>query len=59
MSEGRKAGIQPLALLLVTILTVCVVGSEDEEPLVTDRPDITDSSTTVGHLRFQAEFGFL
>ncbi len=46
-------------VLLLFFLGVAAIAQSDDEPLVTDRPDLTDASVTVGHMRLQAEFGLL
>jgi hypothetical protein len=49
-----------LAALATALLTQCPVQADEAvEPLVTDRPDITEASQVVGPRRFQIETGIL
>lgn len=45
-------------IAFLIILSSSLILAEDEEPLVGDRPDLTEGATTVGHLRLQIETGF-
>lgn len=54
MKKGLLVQLIAVSLLAVT----AIAHAQDDEPLVADRPDMTDSAVTVGHLRFQIETGF-
>ena len=57
--RNRTAFKLPLLIFLAVTTSAYAQNNGAEEPLVTDRPDLTDSSVTVGHLVTQAEFGLL
>ena len=57
--RNRTAFKLPLLIFLAVTTSAYAQNNGAEEPLVTDRPDLADSSVTVGHLVTQVEFGFL
>lgn len=52
-----KTSVSLLTLLALTLLTP-LAQAEEEDVIVTDRPDVVESSFTVGKGRFQIEAGF-
>ena len=48
-----------LVIVVAVLLATAATAQEGVEPLVTDRPDITESSQVVGPGRFQIETGLL
>ena len=46
-------------ILFFLIAYTSIIFSQDKEPLVTDRPDATESSVTVGDGTLQIETGFI
>jgi len=50
--------IRCFALLLILMPCGCLVGADEIPPLVTDRPDFTESAETVPRGGIQLEFGY-
>jgi hypothetical protein len=47
-----------IAAVLLLFAVVCPAAAEEEPPLVTDRPDVTESAETVARGRVQIEAGY-
>lgn len=57
--EARVRGRRRAALVVAAILSFPLPGfAQEEDPMVTDRPDFTESAVTVAPGRFQFELGY-
>ena len=55
----RQAGLPPIMMTLILVLLASgSTGAEQTEPLITDRPDFTESAASVPLKSWQFEFGY-